>query len=335
MPTDRDRPQIFYDLASEQFTSPELVELGELAERANFDGVWTSDHFQPWQTNQGHCAAAWVTLAALTQRTSRVMMGTGVTCPSFRYNPAVIAQVWANLSLLSPRRLFLGLGSGEKLNEGAAGGGWAAYEERMARMAESIEIIRKLWTGEEVDLRGKFWNVEGKLYDPPSEKIPIYIAAGGPKSARLAGKYGDGLVLGASTLRKNHEVKSAWEEGARDAGKDPKLMPIVVEHWAIVGDEKDAKAPAQKWQFIPRAWEHGYFDSINPIDIENKAKVEIPLEKVYEDWAVSKEPGEQENAICDLHLLGATHVVVHVPTENQKEVIDFFGSKVIPSIKST
>jgi F420-dependent hydroxymycolic acid dehydrogenase len=332
MSTDRNRPQIYYVLASEQFPSPKLVELGELAERANFDGVWTSDHFQPWQANEGHSAAAWVTLAALTQRTSRVKMGTGVTCASFRYLPAIVAQIWANLSLLSPGRLFLGLGSGEKLNEGAAGGGWAPYEERAARLVESIDIIRKLWTGEEVDLEGKFWNVKGKLYDPPSEKIPIYIAAGGPKSAQLSGRHGDGLITGASTLRKKPELKSAWEQGAREAGKDPKLMPVVVEHWAIVGAEQEAKVPAQKWQFIPNAWKHGYFDNINPMDIEKKAKEEIPLERVYEDWIVSKEPRDHEDAIRELSRLGATHIVVHVASENQKEVIDFFGSKVIPRI---
>ena len=328
----RNRPQIYYDLASEQFSPPELVELGELAERTNFDGVWTSDHFQPWQTNQGHCAAAWVTLAALTQRTTRITMGTGVTCASFRYLPAIVAQTWASLSLLSPGRLFLGLGSGEKLNEGAAGGGWAGYEERMSRLIESIDIIRKLWTGEEVDYKGKFWSVKGKLYDPPVEKIPIYIAAGGPKSATLAGKYGDGLVTGASALRKNPELKTAWEQGVREAGKDPQSMPIVVEHWAIVGDAQDARGPAQKWRFIPNPWKHGYFDNISPVDIEKKAKEEFPLEQVYEDWSVSEEPATHEDAILELSRLGATHVVVHVPSENQKEVIDFFGNRVIPRI---
>ncbi len=327
-----DRPQIYYVLASEQFPVTELVKLGEIAERANFDGVWTSDHFQPWQANEGHSAAAWVTLSALTQKTSRIKFGTGVTCPTFRYRPAIVAQVWANLSLLSPGRVFLGLGAGEKLNEGAAGGGWATYEERAARLSESIEIMRKLWTGEEVDHRGKFWEVKGRLYDPPKETIPIYVAAGGPKSARLAGKSGDGLVTGAGLLKKQPELKSEFEKGAREAGKDPKSLPIVVEHWAIVGTEKDAKLPAQKWQFTPKAWEHGYFDNISPLNIENKASKEVPLEKVYEDWAVSTDAGEHENAIRELARLGATHVVVHVATENQKEVIDFFGGKVIPRL---
>jgi TAT-translocated FGD2 family F420-dependent dehydrogenase len=325
-------PQIYYVLASEQFPVTELVKLGELAERANFDGVWTSDHFQPWQANEGHSAAAWVTLSALTQRTSRIKFGTGVTCPTFRYRPAIVAQVWANLSLLSPGRVFLGLGAGEKLNEAAAGGGWAMYEERADRLIESIDVMRKLWSGDEVDLKGKFWEVKGKLYDPPSETIPIYIAAGGPKSARLAGKYGDGLVMGASTLRKQPEIKAEWEKGVREAGKNPESMPIVVEHWAIVGTEKDARIPAQKWQFIPKAWEHGYFDTVSPVEIEKRASKEIPLEKVYADWTVSTEPRHHEEAIRELARLGATHVVVHVATENQKEVIDFFGGRVIPRI---
>src|SRR5580698_11494004 len=123
-------PQIYYVLSSEEFESQRLIQFGVEAELAGFDGVWSSDHFQPWQPNEGHGGAAWVTLSALTQRTSRIVMGTGVTCPIFRYRPAVVAQVWATLASLAPGRVFLGLGAGENLNEGAAGGGWGRYEER-------------------------------------------------------------------------------------------------------------------------------------------------------------------------------------------------------------
>src|SRR5579872_7293532 len=111
-------PQLYYVLSGEQFPVQELIQHGVEAERAGFAGVWTSDHFQPWQVNEGHAAPAWVTLAALTQRTSRIAFGTGVTCPIFRYRPAIVAQTWASLSLLAPGRAFLGVGTGEKLNEG-------------------------------------------------------------------------------------------------------------------------------------------------------------------------------------------------------------------------
>jgi len=246
-------PAIYYVLAHEQFSPPELVEQGVAAERAGFRGVWASDHFQPWQPNEGHATFAWVTLAALTQRTSRIAFGTGVTCPTFRYRPAVVAQAWASLSHLAPGRVFLGLGAGEKLNEGAAGGGWGPYAERASRLVEAIAIIRGLWTGKNQHIKGRFWDVEGKLYDPPTSKIPIYVAAGGPKSARLAGLHGDGLITGASLLKNDKELKRAWYGGVRESGRNPGSLPVIVEHWAVVGGDADARTAAEKWRFIPRA----------------------------------------------------------------------------------
>lgn len=330
------KKSVYYVLASEQFTTPELVDYGAAAEKAGFDGVWTSDHFQPWQSNEGHAGSAWIMLAALSQRTSRVKFGTGVTCPAFRYRPAIVAQSWASLSLLAPGRVFLGIGSGENLNEGAAGGGWASYEERASRMIESVNIIRSLWTGDQVNLKGRFWQVDARLYDPPKDDIPIYIAAGGPKSARLAGLYGDGLVAGAPALRKDKQLKEKWEEGVEESGRDSKSQAIVVEHWAAVGEKEDeaVKTAAKKWQFIPNAWKPGYFDNVSPDEIQARAEKEIPLEKVLDQWVVSKDPRVHANAIQELYDLGATCVVVHVATQDQKEVINFFGGKVIPAVRN-
>ena len=140
-------PVVAYALSHETYTVPELVEYGAAAERAGFRMAWTSDHFQPWQHNQGHSGLAWVTLAALTQRTTHLTFGTGVTCPTFRYLPAIVAEAWASLSHLAPGRVFLGLGTGENLNEGASGGGWGDYHERSERLVEAVKIIRALWTG--------------------------------------------------------------------------------------------------------------------------------------------------------------------------------------------
>jgi TAT-translocated FGD2 family F420-dependent dehydrogenase len=326
------KPAIYYVLSHEQFAPPELVEQGVAAERAGFAGVWASDHFQPWQPNEGHASFAWVTLAALTQRTTRIAFGTGVTCPTFRYRPSVVAQAWASLSHLAPGRVFLGLGAGENLNEGAAGGGWGSYAERASRLVEAVDIIRALWTGKNQRIEGRFWNVEGKLYDPPLSKIPIYIAAGGPKSARLAGRYGDGLITGASSLKDDTELRSAWEEGVRESGRNPRSMPIMVEHWAVVGGDADARNAAEKWRFITRAWKPGFFDNISPHDIQKRAEAEVDLESVYEDWAVSVDPHDHITAFRELAKAGATHVALHVATPNQSKVIDFFGKKVLPMI---
>src|SRR5206468_4129143 len=128
---------------------------------------------QPWQDNQGHAGFAWATLAALAQRTSRLRMGTAVTCPSFRYQPAVVAQAFATLSQLAPGRVYLGVGSGEALNEQAAAGGWGEYEERAERLVEAVTIIRRLWSGQKVEHRGRHFQVQGRLYDPPARPIPL------------------------------------------------------------------------------------------------------------------------------------------------------------------
>lgn len=326
------RPEVYYVLASEQFPVSELVEYGRAAELAGFRGVWSSDHFQPWQTNEGHSGSAWMTLAALTQRTSRISMGTGVTCPTLRYRPAVVAQAWASLSQLAPGRVFLGVGTGERLNEGAAGGGWGAYRERASRLAEAVKIIRALWTGERVRIQGRFWDVDGRLYDPPASPIPLYIAAGGPRSARLAGLYGDGLITGANVLRTSPGIKAEWEEGVRDSGRDPAAQRVVVEHWAIVGEEEDALDGAGKWRFAPKGWEPGYYDNVSPSDIQARAEREVTLERVLAEWTVSRDPEVHRRAIGELGRLGATHVVVHVASPNQLQVIDYFGREVLPRI---
>src|SRR5271169_3029782 len=129
--------QVGFQLAGEQFTVPQLVELGIAAEQAGFDVSAASDHLQPWQSNQGHAGQAWITLSAIGQRTRRIRMGTTVTCPTFRYNPAVVAQAFASLNLLTPGRIFLGLGSGEALNELAATGTWPKWPERSERLVEA------------------------------------------------------------------------------------------------------------------------------------------------------------------------------------------------------
>jgi F420-dependent hydroxymycolic acid dehydrogenase len=188
----------------------------------------TSDHFQPWQANQGHCGEAWVTLGALGGRTEPVWIGTTVTCPILRYHPAVVAEAFATLAQLYPGRVFLGVGSGEALNEQAATGNWPAWPERWERLIEAIDIIRALWSGQSVSHRGKYYAVEGRLYDPPLQSIPILAAANGEKSMRLAGLHGDGLVNDPLTWQR---FKSEWEAGAKEAGKNTADMPVLVEQF--------------------------------------------------------------------------------------------------------
>jgi len=219
------RKMVGFMLPHEQFPVPKLIDFGEAAERAGFDLLATSDHLQPWQDNEAHSGQAWVTMAALGQRTKRAWIGPTVTCPTFRYNPAVVAEGFASLNLLCPGRIFLGVGSGEALNEQVAVGAWPKWPERSERLIEATDIIRKLWTGNQVTHKGKYYSVNAKLYDAPASPIPLLMAANGPKAMRRAGQYADGLVTDPKTWKQH---KSEFEAGARAAGKDPAQMPVMI-----------------------------------------------------------------------------------------------------------
>lgn len=321
---------VSFMLAHEQFPVPDLVRLGASAESAGFDLVATSDHFQPWQANERHAGQAWVTLGALGQRTQRIWMGPTVTCPILRYNPAVVAEAYATLSLLYPGRIFLGLGSGEALNEEAATGEWPKWRERWDRLIEAVSIIRQLWTGQALQHKGSHYTVDGKLYDPPAQPIPLLLAANGPKAMKLAGQHGDGLVTDPQTWKLH---KEEWESGARSAGKDPSAMPVLVEAFVVVGDQNDAQAAAKLWNFIPRAFK-GYQNIPDPAQIEHRAQTELPLPKVFGDWTVSSNPDAHVQTIKKLFDSGATIVNIHSGQADQKKVIEFYGREVLPRVRS-
>jgi TAT-translocated FGD2 family F420-dependent dehydrogenase len=316
-------------LAHEQFTIPQLLDLGSAAERAGFGLLATSDHLQPWQANQGHAGEAWVTLGALGQHTRRPWMGPTVTCPSFRYNPAVVAQAFASLSWLTPGRIFLGLGSGEALNEQAAVGSWPSWQERSERLIEAADIIRKLWNGEQVEHRGKYYSVNTKLYDRPPKPIPLLMAANGPKAMHRAGRYADGLITDPKTWKQH---KAEFENGARAAGKDPSKMPVLVELFVVVGNEKEAKASAELWHFIPKAFQ-SYYNVRDPQSIQQRAQAELPLQQVYSDWPIGTNAEVHLKAVKELFQSGASIVNIHSGQADQKRVIEFYGKQVLPKLK--
>lgn len=319
-------------LSHEQFPAPQLIDWGVAAERAGFDAIWTSDHFHPWMDNQGHSGQAWITLAALAQRMARIPFGTGVTCPTYRYHPAVVAHAFASLAVLYPGRVFLGVGSGEAVNERPASGEWGGYEERSERLVEAVELIRRLWTGQWVDHRGRYYRVEGaRLYDPPPRPIPIHIAAGGAKSMRLAGAHGDGLISDSKQSLKP-ELRQAFERGAREAGKDPSRMPILAEHFVVVGGAREAEEAARVWRFSPKAFS-AFVNDPDPRDIQRRAEREIPLEDVYKGWVVSDDPEAHARSIQELIDGGVTDVYIHSGQHDQGRVIDFYGREVLPRVR--
>jgi len=323
--------QVGFQLAHEQFTVPELLNLGIAAERAGFDLLALSDHFQPWQTNQGHSGQAWITISAIGQRTQRIRMGTTVTCPTFRYNPAVVAEGFASLSLLYPHRIFLGVGSGEALNEEAALGFWPSWPERSERLVEATEILRELWGGQQIDHAGKYYKVNARLYDPPSGVIPLMMAGNGPKAMRRCGQYADGLITVPKTWK---EHKSEFQQGASAAGKDVSRMPVFIEQYVVVGGKQELNEAAELWRFGPKAWKP-YFNIRDPKTIQQRADAEVPLDKVVEGWAIGTDPDAHVKVLTELYESGATGVHIHSGQRDQEKVIAFYGTEVLPRLRKT
>lgn len=327
-PQDFRRKMLGYMLAHEQFPVPELVRLGTVASRSGFHLLATSDHLQPWQANEGHSGEAWVTLAALGAQASQSWMGTTVTCPTLRYNPAVVAETFASLSALYPNRVFLGVGSGEALNEQAATGDWPKWQERWDRLIEAITIIRQMWTGQHVAHQGTYYKIDAKLYDPPPQPIPLMTAANGKKSMRLAGQHGDGLITDPKTWKQH---KSEWEAGARAAGKNPQDMPVLVEQYVVVGGYTEAQQAARLWRFGPKAFK-SYYNVADPAVIQQRAEQETPLDEVTADWATGTDPRVHIAKIHELFDSGASIVNIHSGQADQQSVIEFYGRNVLPKL---
>jgi len=324
--------KIGFVLSHEQFPAPQLLEFGAAAEAAGFDMVWTSDHFHPWMDNQGHSGQAWITLAALGRRMPRLPFGTGVTCPTFRYRPTIVAQAFASLGVLYPGRVFLGVGSGEALNEIPAGGGWGNYQERAECLVEAVQLIRQLWSGEWVTFQGNYYQVENaRIYDLPPEPIPIYIAAEGPESMRKAGRHGDGLITDSMSAMMP-EMRDAFAEGARAVGRDPQAMPILAEHFVTVGGQAAAAAAAKIWRFIPKAWDT-FVHNPDPRAIAQQATSDISTEQVTSNWLVSPDPDEHAESLMQLFNGGVTEVYIHSGQPDQFGVIEFYGREVLPRVR--
>lgn len=318
-----------FQLAHEQFPVEEIVELGILLEQAGFDVMTHSDHLQPWQANEAHAGQAWLTMSAIGARTHKIMMGTTVTCPTFRYNPAVVAEAFASLNRLYPGRIFLGIGSGEALNEEAAVGSWPKWPERSERLVEAHDLILELWRGQEVAHQGKYYNVNMRLYDPPKTRIPLLMAGNGPKAMHRVGLHAEGLITDPKTWKEHREE---FEEGAREGGKDPSRMPVFVEQFVHVGDKKGSEQAAELWRFIPKAW-NPYFNIRDPKEIQRRAEAELPIEEVTKGWTISADPEEHVKALHEAFQGGATEVHVHSGQADQRRVIEFYGKEVLPRLR--
>src|SRR3954470_2259989 len=213
-----------YKASAEQFGPVELLDFAVHAEQCGFDSVVVSDHFQPWRHTGGHAPFSFTWLGAVGARTERVMLGTSVVTPTFRYHPSVVAHAMATLAVLFPERVMLGIGTGESLNEvPPLGIVWPDFRERYARLRESVTLMRRLWSEDFVTHEGTYYKtVNATVYDRPAGGIPLYIAAGGPQMAKYVGRVGDGFICtsgkGAELYR--DQLLPALAEGAQEAGGD-------------------------------------------------------------------------------------------------------------------
>ncbi len=312
-------------LSHEQFRTDQLVEQARAAERAGFQYVWASDHLQPWQDNEGHSMFPWLTLALVGNSTRHISFGTGVTCPIYRYHPTSVAQAFASLAILNPGRVFLGLGTGERLNEQAATKTFGKYTERHDRLVEAISLIRQLWGGERISFAGRYFQTDSlKLYDLPAAPPPIFVAAHGPKSARLAGQYGDGWITPARNLT-NLKLLGALNDGAHAAGRDPSTLGKRAELFAFVGEPDEAARAAELWRFTA-----GVVDQPNPVEIQRAAESN-PIDKVLANWTVGTDPNTHITAVQWV-LDGGAVPFLHFPQGDPIAAINFYRDYVLPKL---
>jgi coenzyme F420-dependent glucose-6-phosphate dehydrogenase len=289
-----------------------------------------ADHFQPWVPAQGHAPFVWNLLTAVGAATT-ADLGPGVTCPSFKMHPAMVAQASATLAAMYPGRHWLGLGSGEALNEHVVGGYWPEAPDRLRRMWEAVDIIKKLFTGKEVKHRGEFFTLEKTRLWTLDDAPPIYIATAGPITAKRTGREVDGIITPGATLEKVGGILDKFAEGAREAGKDPDTMPKILQlhlSWAPTREEAVAHAMTE-WPNGGMKFPKG--DIRSPYDFEQMARLVRP-EDFEGRMLISEDPDAHRAEIQRFIDAGFTHVYLHNVGRNQREWIDTFARDVLPAL---
>jgi coenzyme F420-dependent glucose-6-phosphate dehydrogenase len=324
-----------YKASAEQFAPSELLRYSVLAEQTGFDSVFVSDHLQPWRHDGGHAPAALPWLGALGAQTSRIILGTSVLTPTFRYHPAVVAQAFATLGCLFPDRVVLGIGSGESMNEAPLGIEWPEAKERFARLKEAIELIKLLWAEDRVDFEGTYYNVErATIYDRPATPVPLYIAGSGPAATRLAGRRGEGFITtsGKSPSLYSDTLLPAVREGAEKAGRDLADVDMLIE--VKVSFDPDAERALQDTRFwgalaLSPDEKTGVED---PVEMQRLAD-ELPIERASSRFIVSSDPDEHVAAISRYLDLGFTHLVFHAPGPDQERFLRLYGEEILPRLR--
>lgn len=325
-----------YKASAEQFGARELLEFSVLAEERGFDSVWVSDHFQPWRHHGGHAPYSFAWMAALGERTSKVLIGSSVVTPTFRYHPSIVAQALGTLGALNPGRVALGVGTGESLNEvPAIGVAWPRFKERFGRLEESIDLMRRLWTEERVSHEGRYYRTESAtIYDRPEQPVPLYVAASGPSAARLAGRVADGFICtsGKAPGLYRETLLPKVEEGLREAGRAPGDVERMIE-MKVSFDSDPARAlnDTRHWAALALSPEEkmGIED---PVEMEKRADA-LPVERAASRWIVSTDADAHVEELAAYVDLGFTHLVFHAPGPDQERFLRLYARAVLPRLR--
>jgi coenzyme F420-dependent glucose-6-phosphate dehydrogenase len=323
-----------YKASAEQFDPATLLEYSILAEQLGLGTIAISDHFQPWRHHGGHAPASLPWLGAVGQRTERALLGTSVLTPTMRYHPSIIAQAFATLACLTPGRIFLGIGTGESMNESPPVGiEWPSARERRQRLAEAIRLMRLLWTEERVTFEGEYYRTElATVYDRPEEPVPVYVAASGPLAARLAGRVGDGFIC---TSGKNpdlyRQLLEAVEEGAEAAGRDVGHIDRMIEIKVSYDHDLDYARTATHWWAALALTPDEKTGVEDPIEMERLA--DAAADRAHTRFIVSNEPDEVVDRVGDYVALGFRHLVFHAPGNDQRRFLEQFSADVVPRLR--
>ncbi len=321
---------------TEQYPPDELLEYAVAAEEAGFDSVEASDHFHPW-AEKGQASFVWSWLGAVAARTKKIALGTGITCPILRYHPSIIAQAAATMACLAPKRFFLGVGTGEALNEYAATAEWPGYNERRARMIEAIALMRALWRGEPVTHKGVYYQTrKAKLYTRPVESIPIYVSAMVPNSAHVAGQHGDALITtGGEEPETYRKIFVNFDAGAKEAGKKPAEMPRMVELAVAVSDDEETAIACRKsyWAgtYIPALFTEKIY---TPQMSEQNGKP-VGSDTIKKAGCISADPEDHIQFAQKYIDLGFDHLIFHCAGPDQKAFLEIYSRDVLPRLRRT
>ena len=316
-------PEIGYALSSEEHRPAALVRSAAAAEASGFRFALISDHFHPWTDAQGQSPFVWSVLGGIAQATEHLRIGTGVTCPTVRIHPAVIAQAAATMADMMPGRFFLGVGTGENLNEHILGDAWPPVGIRLQMLEEAVALIRELFTGSLVTHDGDFYSVHtARLYTLPEQPPPIMVAASGPKAAEVAGRIGDGLV----SVAPNPEVVGVYQQ---NGGRGPRYGQV---HVCWAPDEAEAVKTAH------RLWVNGAIpgelgqELPLPAHFEQAGEMVGP-DDVAEVVVCGPDPERHRAEIAKYAEAGFDHIYIHQVGPDQEGFLRFYADEILPKVQ--